>query len=988
MRRFFSLFVLALLLLPVCARSADYYVDANGNDSNDGLSPSSPWMTIAKVNSMMNSFNAGDQILFKRGDTFSGTVIATKSGGAGNEIVFGSYGSGNLPVINGVKPVTGWNLHTGNIYWATFSDTISHFYANGKLMTIARFPNSRFLISDNANSQTTIYDAELTQPNGYFNQANIRMRSANWCYETRTVSSHSNGYITMNPATQNWIYPKAGYYFDNKLSLLDTANEWFYDKAASRIYFYAPGGVNPNTLSIEAVVLKYGFQLSLSRSNVVVQDLKFDRFRDNCVEIYTATNVKVRRCILTSSGKCGLRLNGSNHVVEDNLFADNLNVALTGVFTNGLVKNNILKRTALVAGYGENAWGSHGMQFYLSTGTQCLNNIIDSTGYTGMLVSKNMLVKNNVVSNSCLTLNDGGGIDIDDADGMQVVDNVVVNSFGNVESSYSPSKYANGIYFGPNLTKNILIKGNTIANNSYAGINVDNKPTSENNQILNNVLYNNAYTQIVMTDFSSASYTPSFNNIVKGNLLYSLSFLSTCMEHQMFNSPSFSDYGNFDSNYYCNPYTEFFMRRSMVYGTYSTKYYRLSSWKSLFNEDLTSGSASFVFDQYRVLDTLSSNMVLNPRFETNTVNWSTTPTGGSTVVHTTHPALDTGCMKILWNGTGGVQGMTSCNYLTLAKNNYYSLRFDYAGNYPGDFSVFGRPNAGASPFLFARRYFGMELYRKSANFVFKPDTTETFTRVTFAMTLPDTSAFIDNVYLYRVNVERIDSTQKNRLFYNPTMNVQVISLNGIDYKNPDGSVVTGSITLQPFTSRILVNDASTLQKRLDLKLLIEGMYDMNTQIQMPDTVKVYLRKSSSPFNVLDSARSVIDNQGNGSFTFVNASNNVNYYISTKHRNALETWSSSTVSFPANEAAYDFTDAGGKAYGSNMVLVGTKYCIYSGDVDGDGIIEASDASAIDNDAMEFVSGYVASDLTGDGFVDGTDFAIADINATNFISLVRP
>lgn len=79
--------------------------------------------------------------------------------------------------------------------------------------------------------------------------------------------------------------------------------------------------------------------------------------------------------------------------------------------------------------------------------------MIDSTGYTGLLVSKNMLVKNNVVSNSCLTLNDGGGIDIDDADGMQVLDNIVVNTFGNVESSYSNSRYGNGIYFGPNVTK-------------------------------------------------------------------------------------------------------------------------------------------------------------------------------------------------------------------------------------------------------------------------------------------------------------------------------------------------------------------------------------------------------------------------------------------------------------------------------------------------------------------------------------------------------
>ncbi|MBK9225921.1 MAG: hypothetical protein IPL67_02355 [Ignavibacteria bacterium] len=44
--------------------------------------------------------------------------------------------------------------------------------------------------------------------------------------------------------------------------------------------------------------------------------------------------------------------------------------------------------------------------------------------------------------------------------------------------------------------------------------------------------------------------------------------------------------------------------------------------------------------------------------------------------------------------------------------------------------------------------------------------------------------------------------------------------------------------------------------------------------------------------------------------------------------------------------------------------------------------------IDNDASNFVGGYVVTDLTGDDFVDGTDFAIADNNAANFVSVVRP
>lgn len=968
--------------------AVNYYISSNGDDLNDGLTEVTPWKSISKLNSMMSTVTPGSQILFRKGDVFYGMIMCTKSGTVGNEIVFGSYGSGALPVIKGTKFITGWTVYSGNIYSADFTDTISHLYANSKLMKIARFPNSGFLKIDNASSTNNFYDAELNQSAGYWNQANCRVRTANWCYESRTVSNFSGGYITLSSNTVYTMYSKSGYFFDNKLALLDTANEWYCDKAAGKIYFFAPGGADPNQIQVEAVSTRFGFLQSNSSSNVIIQDLKFEAFRENCLELYIANNMNVRRCIIKSSGKYGLRINGSNNVIENNTFEDNINTAITGVFTNCTISNNLLKRTGLTAGYGENAWGSHGMQLYTATGTVCSDNVIDSTGFTGMIASKNMIVKNNYITNSCLTLNDGGGIDIDDADGLQILDNIIMSSFGNVESSSSPIRYANGIYFGPNITKNILIKGNTLANNNYAGINVDNKPTSANNQIIENTFYNNAYTQLVMTDYSAVSYTSSYNNIVRRNLFYSLSLHTTCMEHQMFHSPVFSDYGDFDSNFYCNPYSEFFLRRSMVYGTYSTKYYRLQSWKNLFNEDLTSSEGNFAFDQYRVLDTLSSNMILNPRFATNLLNWSTTPTAGSSIYHVTNPLLDTGCMQIKWNGSGGPEGMTSSNYITLAKDNYYSLSFDFAGNHSGTFSTFGRPNSGANPPLYARRYLGYENYKRSKSFVFKPDTTEPNSRITFAMSVPDSVVHVDNVHLYRVSAERIDSTVRNRLFINPTKSVQMFSLGNVTYKNPDGTEVSGSITLQPFTSRILVNDNSLIQKHLSLDLLIQGMYDANLDKLIPDTVKLFLHNSVSPYQKVDSVSAVLDSSGNSHAFFLNAVNGINYYLSVYHRNSIETWSSGYIIFNSGEANYDFTDNVAKAFGNNLILKGSRYCIFSGDVDNDGITDGSDLNLIENDAVSGITGYADTDVNGDLVTDGSDLSLTENNAMINTACIKP
>lgn len=76
-----------------------YYVDATGgNDGDPGTSPGTAWQTIGKVNG--ETFNPGDSILFKRGETWSGTVLQPPSSGAsGSPITFGAYDSGALPII-------------------------------------------------------------------------------------------------------------------------------------------------------------------------------------------------------------------------------------------------------------------------------------------------------------------------------------------------------------------------------------------------------------------------------------------------------------------------------------------------------------------------------------------------------------------------------------------------------------------------------------------------------------------------------------------------------------------------------------------------------------------------------------------------------------------------------------------------------------------------------------------------------------------------
>src|ERR1035437_2291765 len=111
-----KVFIFLFCLSSLVASATDYYISSKGNDAANGLSSSTSWKTIAKINSGFSAFKPGDRILFNRGDTFSGTLNITKSGSIGNPITIGAYGTGADPVINGFVTITGWTNVGGGIY--------------------------------------------------------------------------------------------------------------------------------------------------------------------------------------------------------------------------------------------------------------------------------------------------------------------------------------------------------------------------------------------------------------------------------------------------------------------------------------------------------------------------------------------------------------------------------------------------------------------------------------------------------------------------------------------------------------------------------------------------------------------------------------------------------------------------------------------------------------------------------------------------------
>lgn len=231
-------------------------------------------------------------------------------------------------------------------------------------------------------------------------------------------------------------------------------------------------------------------------------------------------------------------------------------------------------------------------------------------------------------------------------------------------------------------------------------------------------------------------------------------------------------------------------------------------------------------------------------------------------------------------------------------------------------------------------------------------------------------------------------------FDNPTQITLTLNTNGasqglqtVTVTNPDGQTTSGAVLTISAPAAVL-----------NLKAFIQGFYlgggqmvavaDPGGHIALCDTVTVALANVAAPNSIAYTDRNVLMTDGMGSFAFPSTVLGQSYYIVFKHRNSLETWSAFPVTFSSSNISYDFTTAANKAYGNNMKNIGGAYCIYSGDVTQDGVIESGDYSQVENSSQLFIFAYYVDDVTGDDLVESADYSLIENNSQMFLISARP
>jgi len=251
------LVVLAVTVIPALAAGDTYHVSSSeGLDTNDG-GPGSPLQTIAKINSL--ALQAGDEVLFKCGDTWQGEMLTIRtSGDEANPIIFGSYPQRDCaerPVLSGSLPIEGWNLHTGDIYVADldagrFPNGMNQLFRSGTREPMGRWPNidngrSGYSFVDDQPELDQLTDNQL--PAGTWTGGVVHIMGMRWYFLNRVITGTSGKTLTLNAVANCWggcaDSGGWGYFINNHLNTLDRDGEWHYDEAARKVYLYSSSGL-------------------------------------------------------------------------------------------------------------------------------------------------------------------------------------------------------------------------------------------------------------------------------------------------------------------------------------------------------------------------------------------------------------------------------------------------------------------------------------------------------------------------------------------------------------------------------------------------------------------------------------------------------------------------------------------------------------------------------------------------------------------------
>lgn len=522
----------------VMVNNADFYVSVDGSDNNDGSSDR-PFATIEKARDAVRQLDKeeknGITVAVKKGE-YRVSMLEFGSADSGTEscpVTYCAYGDGEV-VLNGgvtiapdsfsditdpevlnrlsdeakdrvvVADLTKLGLTKddwGKIYTIGSYNTADKYdgdyvggqycelFVNDKRMTIARYPNEGFLVTDKI-----VETGEGRESDGAktFNEnyENLRNPRSDTYKVSKKLADRINSWKTLDDV---WMFgffkytwadasspvgrfdyktrqlsPKfvsvygtsedGTYYFFNVFEELDAPGEWYLDRENGLLYLYADTDLADATVD-----------LSITSDNIIRVESDYLTFRDFTVKgtrgdaiSITGSNNTVESCIIKNVGGNALIMTGSSNLAGGNeiTHTGKGGISLSGGDTETLAAGNNKADNNLIHDWSE-VFQTYQPAVTLSgVGNICSHNEIFNSPHEAIaFYGNNNLIEYNNIHDVCLLSDDAGAIYSGrrwDWYGNVIRYNAICNIF-------SEGHAANGIYLDDALSGQ-TVYGNILVN--------------------------------------------------------------------------------------------------------------------------------------------------------------------------------------------------------------------------------------------------------------------------------------------------------------------------------------------------------------------------------------------------------------------------------------------------------------------------------------------------------------------------------------------
>ncbi|MBO0938672.1 right-handed parallel beta-helix repeat-containing protein [Fibrella sp. HMF5335] len=804
-----------------------YYVSTTGNDNNTGRSASQAYQSLSKVSSL--TLQAGDSVLFKRGDTFRGTLQISQSGAAGRPIVFAAYDRGNKPVLSGSIPVTGWtrssfNANIWQVNCSACGDRLTGVYRSEVALPLGRYPNptapNKGYLTINSHDQKYRIVSLETLPLG-FAGGEVAMRPTQWIIDRAVISAQYKD--TLNLINNSTYFPADGwgFFIQNHPKTLDQQGEWCYTGSSKTISLF-DSLANPNSQTITAAVSQKGIDAS-NASNVVLRNLQVAESLATAVAVSNSSSFSFVSVDLVNSGEDGITITGSGRdLLIDGcklLNTNNNGILIESNYRDVILRNNTIRKVGALPGRGKSGDGQYNGIQSKAEFVLMENNTIDSVGYNGITFWNNTTIRQNVISNFCMTKSDGGALYVwnggkQPMTNVKLTSNIIYNGLGAPEGSFQKEySGANGIFLD-NCVEQVDISDNTIFKTHQWGIYLH---ATSNVQVRGNTSFNNGMSQFTM--YHDAGICVMRGHTVQNNIFVGREAVQIAAQIES-NADDLQQYGFFDYNYYASPFININNIQAVI-NSYGYSRIPLETWQARFGHDVHSRTEPMHYPEY-LPSGGDGYTIFSSFFNASVDNWYTySPYGNGRVSWNPSGQLDGGSLKIHFptpSGKADSYQIATVELGTLTKAESYGLSFDaIAPAGPKSVEVYLRQKFSPYQDLSQRYTVSISTTRSAYKLNFVANNSEQQAIIVIQMPEDPNPIYVDNVRLNQGNYKRLPPDEYVRIVYNPTLRDSVVSLTGT-YRDVKNQYYKGSLRLSPFKSVVLIKD--TLPPA-DLRLMMK-----------------------------------------------------------------------------------------------------------------------------------------------------------------------